>query len=313
MDSNLGATTNHKSISGTPNKFGKQNYLTVNHTTSTNLANGTSSSHNNRSSASKFGRKRKNGDSAGETESSSDSSCDELNEVLDSTKKVSPKRRRISPKHQRNDKLTVVSRIDACRDLSKLMDCNGPSKEVAAAGASAEAKAVTAAATFESSAATLINQNKYNSPLDKDFINKQVDRIKHEQLDSGMSSGASQESIPTEFSSQEIFGSDPDEIKHTVPPKPLLATSSNASDGAASESSTKSKENLTTQRAYHSDNSDSELCKICNSSSKGAVFVHTNKACSGACYACAKKSWKKYKKCPFCTLKPKTVIKLFSH
>jgi len=58
---------------------------------------------------------------------------------------------------------------------------------------------------------------------------------------------------------------------------------------------------------------DSLLCKICESNPKGAVFVHTTKACGGSCYTCALKTWKLYKYCPFCKLKPKNVMKLFSH
>lgn len=60
-------------------------------------------------------------------------------------------------------------------------------------------------------------------------------------------------------------------------------------------------------------NDDSELCSICKVSQKGAVFVHTNKACSGCCYTCALKTWKMYKNCPFCKAKPKNVMKLFTH
>ncbi|XP_063706555.1 uncharacterized protein LOC134835599 isoform X2 [Culicoides brevitarsis] len=58
---------------------------------------------------------------------------------------------------------------------------------------------------------------------------------------------------------------------------------------------------------------DSKICRLCFDNEKSAVFVHTKKACSGCCYTCAMKSWKKWKECPFCKEKARNVIKLYSH
>lgn len=61
------------------------------------------------------------------------------------------------------------------------------------------------------------------------------------------------------------------------------------------------------------DSDDSTICSLCCDNEKSAVFVHTTKACSGCCYTCAMKTWKRWKACPFCKEKAKNVIKLYSH
>lgn len=296
-----------------PGINGKQNYL------------GVTSSNGVRSSVSGLGRKRKN-DSAGESATSTDSDDDVQKDIKvgNVAKEVSPKRRRL---RQKDCNLTggapvLVSKTNARRDLSNLVQ---QPKEVAAAGASLT-DAMTAAAALESSANVLPIGDSCKGLDSKTIRNRNLELA----VDSGFSSGGSQDMSPSveqapcidrhspDLSSQEPYYLDED--KHhlkvdekEVEPKLISPTSSTLSDGSV-ESNTENKGPLVSlQRAYHSDASDGELCKICNISPKGAVFVHTSKACSGCCYACALKSWKRYKKCPFCTMKPKNVMKLFSH
>uniref|UniRef100_A0A336M176 CSON009607 protein n=1 Tax=Culicoides sonorensis TaxID=179676 RepID=A0A336M176_CULSO len=112
-----------------------------------------------------------------------------------------------------------------------------------------------------------------------------------------------------------------------IKPSPLSATSSNCSEasiesGVSSISHeldskmVKREFNNKQQQQLNSNNKDFEesmTCSLCFDNEKSAVFVHTKKACSGCCYTCAMKTWKKYKNCPFCKEKAKNVIKLYSH
>lgn len=307
---------------GTPTKLGKHNSLTVPINSVSTSFNG---NNNNRLSANKSGRKRRNSEST-VTESSCGDDSDPEHNVTSPAKlarKMSPKRRRVSRVTTKIDcssdsatpaTMMVSSKVNhARRDLSNLATTsstiiNGSLKEiVAAAGASGEAKAMTAAAALESKTSATITtttdqhfeqllDNKAghigtdNILADKNMIVISSNKNEHnkQDADSGISSGGSQEALLSDL--EEMH-------KNTgLVPKPLTATSSSTSESSSEN--------------HHS---DSELCKICNFSKPGAVFVHTNMACAGACYTCAIKTWGKYKKCPFCQLKSRNVIKLFTH
>lgn len=126
---------------------------------------------------------------------------------------------------------------------------------------------------------------------------------------------------------------------NTLKPSPLSATSSNCSEvsvesgistlkqttsdvdlmlGNDNSSSKMQQQQQSLSRQLSSRNSfkdsdDSTICSLCFDNEKSAVFVHTKKACSGCCYTCAMKTWKRWKACPFCKEKAKNVIKLYSH
>lgn len=123
---------------------------------------------------------------------------------------------------------------------------------------------------------------------------------------------------------------------NTLKPSPLSATSSTCSEASIesgvsiatlrqtksdidqmfSNDSGKQQQQLPRQISSQNsikDNDDSTICSVCFANEKSAVFVHTKKACSGCCYTCAMKTWKKWKSCPFCKEKAKNVIKLYSH
>lgn len=280
-------------------------------------------------------------DSAGEASVASSNSTDSDSSVIGgvgSAKKVSPKRRRLSRQTpirassingNCSSSAATVARLTptkARRDLSDLVtsDHDTLSKPPSYTAASLK-DVVDAGAVFRQQPAVMSATTALKSCVDisaKNGLLLDLDNKKSTELtghDSGFSSGGSQDMSPTSdgypsqttsvLDSQETITTDStqksDGEEKTYEVKPLSATSSNASDIMSAESSTEGKPMYT--------GSDNETCKICSNSTKEAVFVHTNKACSGCCYSCALKVWKKWKTCPFCKLKPKNVMKLFSH
>lgn len=54
-----------------------------------------------------------------------------------------------------------------------------------------------------------------------------------------------------------------------------------------------------------------EPCVLCNENPKNGIFVHSTGGHLCCCYSCAVKSWTKTKRCAWCNLKAKNVIKAF--
>lgn len=58
-------------------------------------------------------------------------------------------------------------------------------------------------------------------------------------------------------------------------------------------------------------NAAQEPCVLCNERPKNGIFVHSTGGHLCCCYSCAVKSWTKTKRCAWCNLKAKNVIKAF--
>lgn len=54
-----------------------------------------------------------------------------------------------------------------------------------------------------------------------------------------------------------------------------------------------------------------EMCIMCNESPKNGIFLHSTGAHMCCCYKCAVKYWNKSKRCAYCNMKVKNVVKAF--
>lgn len=277
--------------------------------------------------------KRKNTDSAGDSlSSSSDSESEFSNNHHREEQKRSPKRRRFSNSTTNNFNIKdCASRKQTNLELGKNI-IEDQSCLILTSSQISDTKLV------ESS--TISNTDKclsYSKILSQQLTDSGISS----QESNGNGSGHEQESslspvmlhrinatLGTNNTSTTGYSSEPVEISnenHKKLASPLRSTSSaimtndnsSLSIGALKRSTSDPIRIITDagelKRSCVSDSSETSMCIMCIDSPKGAVFVHTMKACGGCCYTCAMKAWKRYKVCPFCREKAKNVMKLFSH
>lgn len=280
--------------------------------------------------------KRKHEDSAGDSMSSSSDS--EMEEARKVRKRASPKRRCIRGSNTSmkdcalitKQNLAIKSSLDSCIDVGNPLSLSKQS-------------------TNDTNSLGTLGYNKNSAGINiQRFLCQTDSGISSQEAASSQEFCFSdiKPAMLTRMNAQVLYvdnGTWPEELLGTgknynqLKPSPLSATSSNCSlasvesgcsvatlrqTASDSESNTKQlqqqqlplKSQLSSQNSSSSkDSDDSTICSLCFDNEKSAVFVHTTKACSGCCYTCAMKTWKKWKVCPFCKDKAKNVIKLYSH
>lgn len=286
------------------------------------------------------GVKRKQDDSAGDTVSSSSSDSDIEVESVTSRKHLSPKRRCIRNALSKQDcaspKQTLYRKmIDRCVDA---VDSKSESSDTQLSKECTKNPQININSPNNLSTDRFLNDNKgVLGQFDSGISSQEVYSSQEYDLQPAKLRRIDAQRCLT----AEGSGTDDTELlimqgktssNTLIKASPLSAKSSSSSEASVesgisvttlkqrssdlefvSNESNKLRQQPESMSSKSNDSDESNICSLCFDNEKSAVFVHTKKACSGCCYTCAMKTWKKYKVCPFCKEKAKNVIKLFSH